>query len=136
MARIKNWDADEIGAISGYLRSTTGAETLLKLRNNKGNRNTTIVDEIQIVIGKLTRSVRKAGDDQSLINQAYEGWIGENLVEGARAKLLHALRSRVDREVTAKKVERGEVDPIEVALGKLYKKFGWTRVDQVHNSLR
>jgi hypothetical protein len=136
MGRIKHWNLDEVWEISEYLRSTVGVESLIKLRDNKGTRtksNTTLSSEIQTVIDALAWSVRKVNDDPELVNQAFETWISDYLVEGAREKLLNALRVRQHRQEAAEKAlaekeERGEEAELDAAVTKLVKRYGLVKV--------
>ena len=96
--RVKKWSTSEVDEIADYLVNVaSNVEVILKLRNRKGVRCTTLDAEVAIAVKALRSTVAAASRNGGAIDPAFESWIGEYIVDGGREKLIAALRQRRQR---------------------------------------
>lgn len=108
--RVKHWTTSDIEPICEWLQNTVrDGEVILRLRNRKGARRTTIASELKVATDALRTASRVVDQDFGCQCHFYwnaiESWIADYLVEGARQRLLGALRTRASRSAAEVKAE-------------------------------
>jgi hypothetical protein len=121
--RSKKWTSEEVDEIVGYLLNvSSNTQIILKLRNRKGVRCSTLDDEIRLAIRALRLAVAKSRDGS--LDQSIESWIADYIVDGGRERLIEALKKRRQRGESEPKPEpKPESDDSGARLRRLFKQI-------------